>query len=80
MSKNNNEFFMEIFNEILRLNDNDIIIIYDKNGNIWFSLRDIIKTLGYNNYKKAGNKLNISKENIKIYNELTRGTPGGGCY
>ena len=38
----NNIFFMEIFNEILKINNNEIVIIYDINGNIWFVLRDII--------------------------------------
>jgi len=33
---------MEIFNEILKINNNEIVIIYDINGNIWFVLRDII--------------------------------------
>jgi hypothetical protein len=27
-------FFMEIFNEILKLNDNEILIVYDTDGNI----------------------------------------------
>ena len=29
-------FFMEIFNDILKINDHEISIIYDKKGNIWF--------------------------------------------
>ena len=32
MSVKNNVFFMEIFNEILKINDIEIIIIYDKNN------------------------------------------------
>jgi prophage antirepressor-like protein len=72
--KNKKEvFFMEIFNEILKLNDNDIVIVYDKNSNVWFGLRDVVKALEYNNYRNAVTKLRISKENIKKYKAI-RGT------
>lgn len=64
---------MEIFNEILKLNDNDIVIVYDNNGDIWFGLRDVVKALEYNNYRNAITKLKISKENIKKY-KVIRGT------
>lgn len=74
--KGNETFFMEIFNEILKINDNEIVIIYDNNGMIWFGLRDVVKALEYNNYKKAVAKLKISKENIKKY-KVIRGTPQG---
>lgn len=76
MSYTKNEFFMEIFNEILKLNNNDIVIIYDNEGFIWFGLRDIIKALEYNNYKKANSQLVINKNNIKIYSKI-HGTPPG---
>ena len=66
MSNNKKDvFFMEIFNEILKLNNNEIMIVYDTDGNIWFGLRDIIKALKYNNYKKAVARLKISNNNIK---------------
>jgi hypothetical protein len=78
MGHTKNNFFMEIFNEILKLNDNEIVIVYDTYNNIWFGLRDVIKALSYTNYKKAAVKLNISKENIKIYKKLQRGAPSGG--
>lgn len=49
MSKKENIFFMEIFNNILKINKKEIMIVYDVDGNIWFELRDIIKSLGYSN-------------------------------
>lgn len=75
-SKQNNIFFMDIFNQILKVNDNDIMIIYDIEGNIWFGLIDIIKLLDYKNYKKANNQLKININNIKIYSKI-KGTPRG---
>ena len=51
--KKDNFFFMEFFNNILKINNTNVIIIYDTDGNIWFGLRDVIKSLGYSNIQKA---------------------------
>ena len=64
--KQTNMFFMEIFNDILRINNNDVVIIYDVDGNIWFGLKDIIKCLGYLNIQKAITNIKISVDNKKI--------------
>lgn len=79
--KRTNMFFMEIFNDIMRINNNNIIIIYDVDGNIWFGLRDIIKCLGYSNIKKARTNIKISVDNKKIYYDLrwTPPPPGVQC-
>lgn len=74
--KNNNSFFLDIFNKILKVNDNDIIIIFDKDNNLWFGLRDIIKTLEYSNISKAITQIKISSKYKKEYNKIL--TPPGG--
>ncbi len=74
MSKKENIFFMEIFNEILKINDYTIVIIYDIDSNIWFGLKDIILALGYLNYKKANTKLKVTSSYVKKYIEI-RGVP-----
>ena len=38
MSLKNNSFFLDIFNKILKVNENEIMIIFDNDNNIWFSL------------------------------------------
>jgi prophage antirepressor-like protein len=43
---------MEIFNEILKVND--------ETGNAWFELRDLLKILGYSNLDKAIANMKIS--------------------
>jgi prophage antirepressor-like protein len=43
----NDIFYMEIFNEIIKINDNELIIIYDIYNNIWFKFKDLLKILGY---------------------------------
>jgi len=78
-NKKNNMFFMEIFNDILKINDHEISIIYDKKGNIWFGLSDIIKSLDYSNYNKARKKLKINKNNVKIYSNINSGPLKGPC-
>ena len=34
--ENNNDFFLDIFNHLLKVNKEEILIIFDVNGNIWF--------------------------------------------
>jgi len=72
--KQTNMFFMEIFNDILKINDTNVMIVYDVDGNIWFGLKDIIKCLGYLNIQKAITNIKISVDNKKIYYDLC-GTP-----
>ena len=78
-NKKDTRFFMEIFNNILKINEQEIAIIYDKSNNIWFGLTDIIKSLEYNNYSKARKKLKINKNNIKIYSQISSGPLEGPC-
>ena len=59
-----NTFFLDIFNKILKVNNNEIIILYNKDGEPWFGLKDIIIALGYSNYKKANTLLKINKNDI----------------
>ena len=75
--KQNNIFFMEIFNDILKINNNEVMIIYDVNGNIWFKFKDILKVIGYlgtlKHYKNIKiNILNIIRyKNIKVPQSTT---------
>ena len=64
---------MEIFNEILKINNNEIVIIYDINGNIWFALRDIIKILGYTSIDNAIASVNNMYK--KKYNDISHYSP-----
>ncbi len=79
MSLKNNSFFLDIFNKILKVNENEIIILFDKDNNIWFGLIDIIKVLKYSNYLKAILKLKINNNTIKKYIEIQGGPRGAPC-
>jgi len=63
-------FFLDVFNKLLKINDESIMIIFDVNGNIWFSMRDIFKSLGYSNINKAINTFNISANNKEYYKNI----------
>ena len=63
-------FFLDIFNKILKYGEKEVKIVFDKTGNIWFGLRDILKMLEYKNYKKALYNINISKNNKKKYIDI----------
>ena len=64
-------FFLDIFNKLLKLNENDIIIVFDVDGNIWFGLKDVIRALGYksllNTYRmKIPTKFILKINDIKL--------------
>ena len=61
---------MTIFNEILKVNNQEIILIFDKDMNIWFGLRDIINVLGYSNYEKSISNIKITNTNKLTYNKI----------
>jgi len=63
-------FFLDIFNQLLKINDVEIMIIFDNKGKVWFGLRDVIKVLQYSNIEKAITKIKIPKNNKKIYNDI----------
>ena len=70
MTTNKSDFFMTIFNEILKVNNQEIILIFDKDMNIWFGLRDIINVLGYSNYEKSISNIKITNTNKLTYNKI----------
>ena len=60
-------FFLDIFNQLLKVNEENILIIFDLDGDIWFALRNVYKVLGYNNIDKVINKTNINTKNKEYY-------------
>ncbi len=69
MSESEN-FFLDIFNELLKINDETTIIIFDIYDNIWFSLKDVLKCLGYKNIDKSIDAFEISIDNKKFYKNI----------
>ena len=61
---------MGIFDNIIKCNDKEILIIYDKEGEIWFGLRTILQILNYTSIDKTIHNVIINKNNMKKYQEI----------
>ena len=70
-------FFLDIFNQIFKINDIEIMMIFDTDGDVWFSLRNIFELLKYQNIDKVITNMNI--KNKKEYRNI-RIPPGGGTF
>jgi prophage antirepressor-like protein len=62
MSKKSNNFYLDIFNKLLSINEHKIFIVFDKDGNIWFGFKSLLLALGYTDTNSATKTLNIDKE------------------
>jgi hypothetical protein len=60
-----NSFFLDIWNHLIKINENNIFILFDTDGNIWFGLKDLIKALGYKSLQNIY-RMNIPKDFINI--------------
>lgn len=73
--KKTSNFYLDIFNKLLSINEHKIFIVFDKNENIWFCLRDLLLALGYKDTKDAIRSLDIDDEfTINIGKLLVGGT------
>ena len=61
---------IKTFDNLIKFNENNITIIFDKHNNIWFSLSDLFKSIGYINSNREIKRLTIDKSNIKTYKEI----------
>jgi len=63
-------YFKYLDDKTIQINNKNIIIIKDNNNKIWFSISDILKTLGYSSPNKENKRTDINIENIKTYQEI----------
>jgi prophage antirepressor-like protein len=61
---------VEIFDNIIRLNGMDIIVLFDKSKNIWFSLSNILKALEYKTYRDEIKDIKLNDEYISTYSNI----------
>jgi prophage antirepressor-like protein len=61
------DFFLDIFNQLFTINEEEIFIIFDIDGNIWFKFKDVLRVLGYTSTLKQSYIFNINKKYIKKY-------------
>ena len=63
---------VEIFDNIIRLNGMDIIVLFDKSKNIQFSLSNILKALEYKTYRDEIKDIKLKNEYISTYSKILK--------
>ena len=63
-------FFLDIFNKLLKINEDSIMIIFDVESNIWFKFKDVLKALEYSSIDKIIFNFKINKLYIKKFIQL----------
>ena len=66
MENDDNTFFLDVFNKLLKINENDIFMLFDIDENIWFKYKDLLKALGYAYADDIVTNMKISEKN-KIF-------------
>ena len=72
-SSRSNNFYLDVFNKLLSINEHRIFIIFDKDENIWFNLKNLLIALGYKDAKKAITRFKIDKQYMEKIGKLMVG-------
>ena len=62
--------FIDLFNNLLKYNEKEVFIVVDKNNQIWFKLKDIVKLLDYNDHSRTVSRLKLEKNNKKTFSNI----------
>jgi prophage antirepressor-like protein len=67
---------LELYDNIIKINNKNIIILFDKSKNIWFSLSDLLKALNYSAYRDEIKSINnyVNKEDLSTYENIINET------
>lgn len=66
---------VDIYQNIIDINGNKILILTDNDSKIWFSLRQIFSTLEYKNIKAEIKRIDINKTEILTLDKLLKNVP-----
>lgn len=66
---------VDIYQNIIDINGNKILILTDNDSKIWFSLRQILSTLEYKNIKAEIKRIDVNKKEILILETLLKNVP-----
>ena len=64
------DIIIEIYDNILNLNNTKIIILFDNTNSIWFSYVNILKSLGYKNVNLQKARFKIDKKYFNTYSNI----------
>jgi len=64
------KFYLGIFNKIFEFNNHEIMIIFDKKGEAWFSFKKLLIALGYTDLKNIVTDFNIDDKYKKKFDKI----------
>ena len=65
-----NGFYLDVYNKLLKYDDEEIFIIFDKYNEIWFKYSDLLKILGYIDTKRALKDIKLDEKYIKSIEDV----------
>ena len=66
--------FLDIWNNLLKFNEKNIFIVFDKDGNIWFGMKDLFRALGYTSLKLMILRFGLPKKYIAKLSDIKGST------
>jgi len=66
---------IDIYQNIININGNKILVLIDKNNKIWFTLRQIFSLLEYKNVKQEIKRIEVNENEILSLSDLLKNVP-----
>jgi prophage antirepressor-like protein len=60
----------QVYDNIFKFNNTEIVILFDENNTIWLSYNDILKSLGYTDIKKLKKRLKLDNIFFSNYEKI----------
>jgi len=57
----------QVYNNIFKFNNSDILLLFDKDNTIWLSFNSILKSIGYSDLKKYKQKITLDDKYFSTY-------------
>lgn len=57
----------QVYNNLFKFNDSDILLLFDKDNTIWLSFNSILKSIGYSDLKKYKQKVTLDDKYFSTY-------------
>jgi prophage antirepressor-like protein len=67
---NLSNIIIQIYDNILKFNNTEIIILFDNTNSIWFSYIHILKAIGYKNIKLQKTRIDIDNKYFNTYSNI----------
>ena len=63
---------IDIYENIININGNKVLVLTDKDNKIWFSVRQILSILNYKNVRQEIQRIEVEKQEILLLSELMK--------